>query len=204
MPRRWRATYSPDASWVAAESKPRTRNRMVGFIANQGAITAGARAPEPFAGAWLRSGAVISSKGMPGDAGASRRRCGGGLPGGVSAGAAGNAAEGGTELDETLGGGAGVARHIGRQGGGAIGGGGGDGVAAEQHHDRNGHGRGRCVQLAMQPATEQSGGGQVSQLITGGEWLPEEVEGVQPAPACGGSEDCGCSSSCTFRTIMAS
>ena len=92
---------------------------------------------------------------------------GGVLPGGAGAGVAGDAAGGDTELHETLGGGAGVARHIGRQrgvaaelGGSAAGGGGGDGVAAaEQHHHRSGRGGRRRGQLAVQPATEQSSGG---------------------------------------------
>ena len=92
---------------------------------------------------------------------------GGVLPGGAGSGVAGDAAGGDTELHETLGGGAGVARHIGRQrgvaaelDGGAAGGGGGDGVAAaEQHHHRSGRGRGRGGQLALQPATKQSSGG---------------------------------------------
>jgi hypothetical protein len=94
---------------------------------------------------------------------------GGVLPGGAGAGVAGDAAGGDTEQHKTLGGGAGVARHIGRQrgvaaelGGSAAGGGGGDGVAAaEQHHHRSGRGRRRGGQLAVQPATEQGGGGGV-------------------------------------------
>ena len=106
-----------------------------------------------------------------GDAGVVLAQPGGGaggvLPGGAGAGVAGDAAGGDTELHETLGGGAGVTRHIGRQrgvaaelDGCAAGGGGGDGgAAAEQNYHRSGRGRRRGGQLALQPATQKGGGG---------------------------------------------